>query len=114
MYVLKYRFPCPEQVYEFGYEEGTISVKNGVAVVSMFQTRDYLCTVGYDLVGEIDSQDQVQALLAGKEKDVGADKTVPSKLVVSLEDVIPAADSPEDKLFEEKPTFWWQEKEAKP
>lgn len=75
MFVMKYQFPCPAEVTEFGYLE-QIDVHNGIAVVQYEATRDYLFSVGYDEIGQISRIEELHDLLLSKSNSQKSGETI--------------------------------------
>lgn len=92
MYVLRYTRPCPEWMEESFYDE-VVTVRNGIALVNKEHVKEALLgpDVGYEYIGEIKHERQLNALLNRKKTEEQEEEygLAIRKSVLKIEDILP-------------------------
>ena len=108
LHVMKYNFPTPEATTEYGYLE-IVHVKNGIGLVKEQATVDYLLSVGYDEIGQIEKEEDLPKFLEE------LNKPAPEPFTGQLVDAVPlGAEVEKPDLLKVKvsdivePEYWWQ------
>lgn len=106
MWVMKNSVPISIPVTEHGYLEQVQVDKNGIGVCKEAPTKDYLFSIGYDEIGQINAMEDLPAFLDkynGKEVLVQATPQKPK--IVSVADIL---NKPSVGSDDTDKKFWWQ------
>jgi hypothetical protein len=103
LYACYYPQPGPDHFLEYTYDEGPIPVRNKVALVRFEHNKNYLLNMGFEFLGTIENEEELQDLLSkDKKHDIELQtrkETVPlSELFEENNNII--ADEPD--------TAWWK------
>ena len=112
LYVLKHvkaDAGFPEVTKEYPYAEPEIVVTKGIGVCELDATKEYMFTLGYDVIGQIEKREDLDVFLESlskSEEKIVVPISNPS-LQVDIKDVI---DLKEGMVVSDKPPvpLWWQ------
>lgn len=108
MFVMKNSIPVAISVTEHGYLEHVEIGTNGIGVCKEAPTRDYLFSVGYDEIGQINSMEDLPDFLAKFfNKETPAAEIPEKPKIVSVGEIFNRPGNLDQPLDAAK-KFWWQ------